>query len=385
MRYEVEYVDGRRPRFERGVRFARVKLARMDPGGELTRIAKICDDTTRHLVTELSQVLATTMYMRGDIIVSRETSYNDALYLVKAGTVSLFGRDIIHPFHIETVRDKQCFGDDVAIRHKRLRWYTAKATEVTQVHFLNGGDLMRILDGPRFRVFKRHINIYGTWIALKVCLVELAMSKRLHVVWNPEGAFAAETAALDEEAREKSDTVAIPPRSMKRPDEADVARTLDALAAQIGVLRRSLLAPKKPSAPPQKPENGAAAPTVPSPPSSKKAKPPPPDKEPPSAEPPRRVLERLETRPSVEGPKYFGAYVRPPSRSPNSTREPEESWPLFDTEIERHRTNPDRLLRADDPRRRGREGEPWDRAAGIELQGDRGRALLGDDPPFSFD
>ena len=91
-------------------------------------------------------------------------------------------------FFVESVRDKQCFGDDIAMlvtadRPKRLRWYTAKAQEVTQVHVLRAEPFQAILDQPKFAHFRRHIRVYGTWIAVKVKLVELAMEKRLHVIY----------------------------------------------------------------------------------------------------------------------------------------------------------------------------------------------------------
>jgi len=352
MRYAVRYTDGRRPAAERGVRFARLRLDRMRP--EIQRKNTLVDATTRHLVTELSQVLETTMYMRSDVVVSREGSHNDVLYLVKAGTVSLFGRDIAHPFFVESVRDKQCFGDDIAMlvtadRPKRLRWYTAKAQEVTQVHVLRAEPFQAILDQPKFAHFRRHIRVYGTWIAVKVKLVELAMEKRLRVIYAggapDDGAAAA----------------AGPPPPL---DRAAVARTLDGLAAQIADLRALLLADRPPDAPPTPPPPPGEARSPPKPP------PPPPSearsrrssvstaartassKSLASPSPERPSPERRPSRPSVVEPDY-ASYVRPliNERSPRSpTTAPEEARPLFDAEIEASRRRPANLLRADDPR-----------------------------------
>ena len=174
-RFTVKYNDNGST--EAKVVQSRLVLERMDP--ILLHRSKILELESQCLVAKLAHVLQTNMFMRDDVVVNPMISYNETLYLIEEGSVKLVGRDIAQPFVSEFVYDKQAFGEDIAMLAtrtyaKRLRWYSARSREVTRLYCLDAKDLFETLELPSFATFKKYIRVYGTWISLKVQMVENA-------------------------------------------------------------------------------------------------------------------------------------------------------------------------------------------------------------------
>lgn len=184
-RYVIRYLDGA-SELETGVAHSRLALDRLPADIRLRGLD--VDAECRSFVTSLAEHLQTQQYMRGDVVVVRNFSVNDTLYIVERGTVAFVGLDPLSPFGVEYRRDRQTFGEDVSMlmvrtRRPRVRWYNAKAKEVTRLHLLDSDALLTVLEMPRHPSLLKHIRSFGSWLSLKLKFLECTRSGRLHNVF----------------------------------------------------------------------------------------------------------------------------------------------------------------------------------------------------------
>lgn len=184
-RYEIRYLDGA-SELETGVVHSRLALDRLPADLRLRGLD--VDAECRSFVTSLAERLQTQQYMRGDVVVVRNFSVNDTLYIVEHGTVAFLGLDPLSRFGVEYRRDRQTFGEDVSMlmvrsRRARVRWYNAKAKEVTRLHLLDADALLTVLEMPRHPSLLKHIRSFGSWLSLKLNFLERTRSGSLRQVF----------------------------------------------------------------------------------------------------------------------------------------------------------------------------------------------------------
>lgn len=218
-RYDIQYLDGD---LEYDVAHTRLALERLPP--ELRRRGLEVDAECRSFVTSLAERLGTQQYMRGDVIIVRNFSVTDALYLVERGDVTLVGRDMSRPFSVEHRTDKQTFGEDIALlalesRRRRLRWYSAKARDVSQIHSIQAEAFVAVLQMPAHRTLLAHIRGFGCWLALKLRFLECHRAGTLHEL------FRAKSTSRERRLNQNRDD-----------DLADARRRIAELADVLGRL-----------------------------------------------------------------------------------------------------------------------------------------------------
>lgn len=129
------------------------------------------DHECRSFVAALASRLETHVYLTKQVLVRRNTSLNDTLFLVAKGTVVLVGRT--RPLAVELVGAHDSFGEDIAMRatqycHSRTRTFSATAKGTSLVHSLDAPTFVDLVNQhPTLRV-----GVYGTWLVVKYAMVE---------------------------------------------------------------------------------------------------------------------------------------------------------------------------------------------------------------------
>ena len=125
-----------------------------------------------HFVIAVARLLEPQLVMHSDIIVYRNLTLNDVMYIVETGYVVLFGADPTRTERVVVCRSNDSFGDDIAMNvgglKPVLRQFTAKAKRKTRLFTLGSARFNELLDGPTFSIFKHNISIYGRWMRVRL-------------------------------------------------------------------------------------------------------------------------------------------------------------------------------------------------------------------------
>ena len=125
-----------------------------------------------HFVIAVARLLEPQLVMHSDIIVYRNLTLNDVMYIVETGYVVLFGADPTRTERVVVCKSNDSFGDDIAMNvgglKPVLRQFTAKAKRKTRLFTLASARFNELLDGPTFSIFKHNISIYGRWMRVRL-------------------------------------------------------------------------------------------------------------------------------------------------------------------------------------------------------------------------
>ena len=170
LKYDVEYVDD--ASVETGVSHARVVVDRNDVALR-TKIQQTLYQRD-HFVIAVARLLEPQLVMHSDIIVYRNLSLNDVMYIVETGYIVLFGADPTRSERVLVRKSNDSFGDDIAMnvggKEPVLRQFTAKAKRKTRLFTLGSGRFNALLEGPTFSIFRTYISLYGRWMRIRMVL-----------------------------------------------------------------------------------------------------------------------------------------------------------------------------------------------------------------------
>ena len=231
MRYDVRYDDGS---VERGVAHARISV--QDEEVAIQKAVSAMEIATKLLVTQIAHAMEMAMFMAGDYIVRHSVSFCDTMYLVDAGKVMTFGREVTAPFALSVVEDGDSFGDKeiatlVAGHGARAAWFNARATRMSYCYVLGGRVFVKLINRPGFENFLKYISRYGTWYNFKLNVVKAMRSGELAAVAKlarPPAEAAAEEIRRGEAARVEAAVGAV------------VGKLADAMVARFDDLQRSV-------------------------------------------------------------------------------------------------------------------------------------------------
>ncbi|KAH8051877.1 phosphorelay sensor kinase [Aureococcus anophagefferens] len=231
MRYDVRYDDGS---VEHGVAHARISV--QDEEVAIQKAVSAMEIATKLLVTQIAHAMEMAMFMAGDYIVRHSVSFCDTMYLVDAGKVMTFGREVTAPFALSVVEDGDSFGDKeiatlVAGHGARAAWFNARATRMSYCYVLGGRVFVKLINRPGFENFLKYISRYGTWYNFKLNVVKAMRSGELAAVAKlarPPAEAAAEEIRRGEAARVEAAVGAV------------VGKLADAVAARFDDLQRSV-------------------------------------------------------------------------------------------------------------------------------------------------
>jgi hypothetical protein len=199
LKYDVEYVEEFPATKELSVPFSRLQLDEYvlsdstDP--RIRERVNRLPYQRNLLVFDIARALKLELRMARDAVVLANTSLNDTLYVVRTGSVIIFGADVLRPFSVSRVKEGEYFGDDIAMLVRSAdpdappapgasaadvdrpnaftyRRFSAKCSRTTQLHSLDGGAFHRIVIGPAFPIFRRYIARYGVWMRLRNTVID---------------------------------------------------------------------------------------------------------------------------------------------------------------------------------------------------------------------
>ncbi|KAH8083920.1 phosphorelay sensor kinase [Aureococcus anophagefferens] len=181
LKYDVEYVDD--ASVETGVS-RRVVVDRNDVLLR-TKIQQTLYQRD-HFVIAVARLLEPQLVMHSDIIVYRNLSLNDVMYIVETGYIVLFGADPSRSERVLVRKSNDSFGDDIAMnvggKEPVLRQFTAKAKRKTRLFTLGSGRFNALLEGPTFSIFRTYISLYGRWMRIRMVLFRgLKSGQNTHV------------------------------------------------------------------------------------------------------------------------------------------------------------------------------------------------------------
>ncbi|KAH8066175.1 phosphorelay sensor kinase [Aureococcus anophagefferens] len=149
------------------------------------RLAHVVNVPT-YLKYDVEYVDDASLVMHSDIIVYRNLSLNDVMYIVETGYIVLFGADPSRSERVLVRKSNDSFGDDIAMnvggKEPVLRQFTAKAKRKTRLFTLGSGRFNALLEGPTFSIFRTYISLYGRWMRIRMVLFRgLKSGQNTHV------------------------------------------------------------------------------------------------------------------------------------------------------------------------------------------------------------
>lgn len=169
LKYDVEFDDGT---FEPRIKHTRI-IASRDPKNRLI-IYKL--NFQRDLfVAKVAHLFSTQLFMTFDVVIHKDLSLNDVMYVIDTGKICCLNYDHRKQYGICVKKDNEFFGDDIAMlacgdMEKKLRQYSAHATAITQMHALDAGEFIDLLNTePALSLFAKHFKVWGCWMRLQRC------------------------------------------------------------------------------------------------------------------------------------------------------------------------------------------------------------------------
>ena len=175
LRYDVQFDDGE---IQKNVRHTHVEPPPLPPDllhlrrGEIQRLHFQRD----LFLSKVASLFTTRLFMTFDVIVHKDLSLNDVMYVIEHGKVCCLNYDARKTFGISVKQDDEFIGDDIAMlacgaREKILRHYSCHATAVTQMHALDAMDFCALLEQePALSLFYKHFRTWGCWQRLSRAL-----------------------------------------------------------------------------------------------------------------------------------------------------------------------------------------------------------------------
>ena len=175
LRYDVQFDDGE---IQKNVRHTHIEPPPLPPDllhlrrGEIQRLHFQRD----LFLSKVASLFTTRLFMTFDVIVHKDLSLNDVMYVIEHGKVCCLNYDARKTFGISVKQDDEFIGDDIAMlacgaREKILRHYSCHATAVTQMHALDAMDFCHLLEQePALSLFYKHFRTWGCWQRLSRAL-----------------------------------------------------------------------------------------------------------------------------------------------------------------------------------------------------------------------
>ena len=140
---------------------------------------------SNQMIMGIAQRLETSLYMARDLIIERDRTLNDRLFLVDEGSLIAYGlENPLNPLKMTRIVDGGYVGDDISIlvqgHDPKPRWYTARCSVITRVHILKSDVFLDLIEHPGLKNFKKNIARYGVWIHLKYEFLNGIKSGRIH-------------------------------------------------------------------------------------------------------------------------------------------------------------------------------------------------------------
>lgn len=245
MKYDVRYADGT---VERSVVHARISV--QDEEVALQRAVGAMESSTKLLVTQLAHAMEMAMFMAGDYIVRKRITLCNTMYLVDAGKVIAFGREVTVPFGLSVVEEGDSLGDKeiatlVAGHKVRPSWYNARSTRMTYCNVLKGSSFVEVINRPGFEAFLKYIIRYGAWYNFKLACINAVRTGELAAIASRKGprrsSFDARAAAAMRRETERMEAhLDRAADKLEQRLEAQLGRFSAALDARFSAVERRL-------------------------------------------------------------------------------------------------------------------------------------------------
>lgn len=172
----MKYDDGT---IERDVAHARISVH--DEEITIQKAVSAMELSTKLLVTQLAHAMDMAMFMAGDYVIRHSVTLCNTMYLVDAGKIMTFGREITVPFGLSVIEEGDALGDKeiatlVAGHPARSSWYNARSTRMTYCYVLEGARFVALINKTGFSNFLKYIKRYGTWYNFKLNIMNAIRS-----------------------------------------------------------------------------------------------------------------------------------------------------------------------------------------------------------------